>query len=334
MMNSNKLFIHIPRLKLTGGNLVSLALAQHLDNEGYQIRVFTGVYTIKPENIELKIAKRGVFNSLKNCVCFISCSIFSLLNINTIATHHLTVLFNFLRPTKYCFVQDLESKFYPKSLQFFGGIFWKNYLRSEKKIYTNRLLADKCGDELLSIGFSFKRKNSGRKLYSRNIDVMLILRDGDYKNHDLTIDVHKKLLNNGIKSLLINATRKSLVPESSLSTVSQSKLLELFCQSKIFLCLSKWEGLGLPNIESYLSGCQIISTEIPSAVILNSLDPTSVVLLHDYNKDNMFKKIEVTLSNNYFCNERDLVGRELVVDSLSSQWWSYIDQVFQIEGKV
>tara|TARA_R110001606_G_scaffold55669_1_gene135446 strand:- start:1969 stop:2328 length:360 start_codon:yes stop_codon:yes gene_type:complete len=115
-----------------------------------------------------------------------------------------------------------------------------------------------------------------------------------------------------------------------MESLNQEELFRLFGRSSSFLCLSKWEGLGLPNIESYLHGCHVLTTAIPSGVILNSAAPESITLLSDICPLSISRSIESILCSQKEYRNEEFKNREAVICGMSEKWWGYINYVFNI----
>jgi hypothetical protein len=326
-----KLIIHVPKLQLSGGNLVSMELVRYLSLNGIDVVVFSGYKFYLPHEVFLVKNPKGTLNTFTNLVSFLSCSIVSLCHKNTIATHHLTALFNFIKPTKYAFIQDVESNFYPKKLRLIGSVLWKNYLKSLIPFSTNTLLCkevDPCLSRDIGVSFICDDLQCDSSV-SRPVDVLLILRDGDYKSPSQTVALHKNLLNNNINSVLVNASRidSKSIP-GSVDAVNRVELLSIFNRTKIFICLSEWEGLGLPNIESYINGCTVMSTNIPSLQALESVDYRSV--FHIEKTTEIVSEIKIILDHYSVPNELEIIKRKELIKMLDIRWKRYIDEIFEI----
>lgn len=280
--------IPIPRLALNGGNLVAYALAGRLMDIGYKVNIINGFRRL-PFSSELSLVaiKKGKYNGFYNLMCFLSSGIFvRFLGGKLILTHHLLSIFSHRGDGVYCLVQDREINFYPDRWRFIGKILWERYLTAGTLILTNNILARKCGARENVIGVplldSGVRLNAERRpLACRNYDVLLILRPGDYKNPVLSYKVAEILADRNCKVAIVSFMNDRIRPSYNItvfSTLHRSDFAELLLNSKVYICLSKWEGLGLPNFEAADSGCRVVSTLIPSAEILSNLDyPVSIV---------------------------------------------------------
>ncbi|QQZ29924.1 hypothetical protein HMY34_14790 [Thiothrix subterranea] len=334
--SDNKIFIAIPRLANTGGNIISVYLSEILISKGYEVIALTGFSqkNLNLNKLKLKNHKKTKLNSILNYISYISISVnFIFIRSKRIATHHLTCLFNFLRPCEYNFVQDLELSFYPDKLKNIGNMLWKNYLKSEKIIFTNHILAKKCGYDILDIGFPFITDTEFHyyKYQQKNYDALIILRDGAYKAPQETLELFEKLknkkkiimINNSkINNNLTNGDNNSLI----LGTMSRKDFLATLCKSHYYICLSKWEGLGLPIIEAYLAGLNVISTPIPSAIIINNYqkNPNEIFIV------NSNEEIDISLMEVFEKDQREKTSteRQEVIKQINKKWVTYINELF------
>ncbi|EEW0697022.1 glycosyltransferase family 1 protein, partial [Escherichia coli] len=285
--------ISIPRFSLSGGNLVSLNVALYLRTKGFKVYAVSGFSKKKIEDVVLVKYKKGIMNSFANIICFLNLSVLSLFYKNYIATHHLSAILNFVRPAKFALVQDLESDFYPMRLRFLGRCLWKSYLKSENLIFTNAYLANKvCGDCQQVDGFAYVdsineieyKKDNGQV---HRYDALLILRDGKYKGYNNTLRLFEFLNSSGIKTCLVNQSRNSIISkynELILNGLPRKDFLKLLCAANYFICLSEWEGLGLPNFEAISLGVKVISNPIPSALIIKDNFPSVISLNTSFNE--------------------------------------------------
>ncbi len=315
----NSIYFALPRYALSGGNLVTLSLAKHLAKNGVKVFLCSGFQINSAEDVTLVRVKKGYLNSLLNVISFLLLSIQSVFIKNYVATHHLSSLFNFLKKSKFSFIQDVEVDFYPPRLKGIGRIFWLNYLKSKNLFFTSDCLANKVGCHSTSIGFPFvfSKEFSGKqspKLY----DAILVLRDGDYKDPNSTLRVFLHLKEKGYKVALINASRAAISGPNVFESLSRDKFLSLLSSSKFFICLSCWEGLGLPNLEAYCLGLSIISTPIPSAVILNKLDSQAVNIISNPDLDLISLLLEQGVTD---CLSNDLVSNRMVLISKQNELW-------------
>ncbi|WP_230350756.1 hypothetical protein [Lelliottia sp. WAP21] len=285
-----ELVIAIPRFSLSGGNLVSLNMGLYLQEKGFDVYANSG-FSKKPiGQVKLKRHRRGILNSLLNLLSFINLSFYSLFCKFYISSHHLTALFNFIKPARFALVQDIESQFYPQKLYFLGVLLWKNYLRADKVIVTNKYLAEKIGLSFSSangfayIDFESPLLSCTNELTNEPSDALLVLRDGEYKGCDETIALFESLNDAGIKTILINQSRKIVNSKHAMfirDGLPRHEFLQYVSSTRYFICLSKWEGLGLPNLEAFCLGAKVISTPIPSSLILKEYFPDGVSLNTD-----------------------------------------------------
>lgn len=279
-----KLVIAIPRFALSGGNLVSLNMGLYLQDNGFEVYAVSGFSKKAIGQVNLKRHHRGILNSLLNILSFINLSVYSLFCQFYISSHHLTALFNFIKPARFALVQDVESQFYPQKLYFLGRFLWRNYLRANQIIVTNKYLAEKI-DFPFSNANGFAYINSENVLVSsdskKNSDALLILRDGEYKGCNETIDLFESLNDSGIQTILVNQSRKTVHSKYSMfikDGLPRHEFLSYINATRYFICLSQWEGLGLPNFEAFSLGAKVISTPIPSSLILKEYFPDGVSL--------------------------------------------------------
>ncbi|WP_449567017.1 hypothetical protein [Lelliottia nimipressuralis] len=283
----SELVIAIPRFALSGGNLVSLNMGLYLQDKGFNVYAVSGFSKKAIGEVNLKRHRRGILNSLLNILSFINLSVYSLFCQFYVSSHHLTALFNCIKPARFALVQDVESQFYPQKLFFLGDILWRNYLRANKIIVTNKYLAEK-------IHFPFSNANGFAYIDSQNnlftsynkkniksFEALLILRDGKYKGCDETIDLFESLNDAGIETILVNQSRKTVHSKYSMfikDGLPRNDFLRYINSTRYFICLSQWEGLGLPNFEAFSLGAKVISTPIPSSLILKEHFPDGVSL--------------------------------------------------------
>lgn len=154
-MSDNTFVIAMPRFALSGGNLVSYHLGLSLQSKGYTVICDSGFSVKNISEVELLKSNKGIVGTVLNLLSFLLLSVHAVFYKNYISTHHLTSLFNFIRRCKFCFVQDIECEFYPKSFKWLGNYFWNNYLCAENLIFTNKILAKKLGYEVGDIGFPY-----------------------------------------------------------------------------------------------------------------------------------------------------------------------------------
>lgn len=328
--------IAIPRFALSGGNLVSLELAKYLESEGCTVYCLSGDQTKRANDVILRKPKRGIINSIKNIVAFVAISIRSLFLKNYIATHHLTSLFNFIKKSRYALVQDVEVDFYPNKFKWVGKILWKNYLSAKILIFTNSTLAHRINNNTNKEridGFSFvpfEIEKTGPD--EKTIDAVAIVRDGRYKDPEKTLQVMTALEKQNFKVCIINASRSVLTGENVISNVNRSDFLNILLKSKVFICMSKWEGLGLPNLEAFIAGCDVVSTPIPSAIALNDSKLGNINLVDENETvDSIVQRIGKIIQENEFPVIDSSVRVELL-RKIGHQWLSYAKEKI-IKGK-
>ncbi|WP_140919901.1 glycosyltransferase [Limnobaculum xujianqingii] len=331
-----KIYFSIPRFALSGGNLVSLELARHLSSHTIDVYCCSGFSILHVNDVKLVKPTRGILNSLANITAFFLLSLHALFLKNYVATHHLTSVFNFIKKSKYALIQDIEVDFYPNRLKWLGRFFWKNYLTAKNVIVTNQTLADLLqistpviGFPYIAEAFKYDRDTNSKFHY----DVVAIIRDGEYKNPKKTLEVMRLLYAQGVNVLAINASRQDEKFNFIIRNQSRSEFFSLLMQSKIFICLSKWEGLGLPNLEAYVAGNYVISTAIPSALFLQKLDSDCISIV-DYDCDeneistiifNQLSNISILGSE----NSGDLNIRELTLKSEHELWLKYAKDIIK-----
>jgi hypothetical protein len=328
-----ELVIAIPRYSLSGGNLVSLNMGLYLQEKGFTVYANSG-FSKKPIGaVDLKRHRRGILNSLLNILSFINLSFYSLFCDFYISSHHLTALFNFIKPARFALVQDIESQFYPQKLYFLGRILWGNYLRSDKVIVTNKYLAERIGLSFSSSnGFAYIDFENplllfGHGLSKEHSDALLILRDGAYKGYDETIALFESLNSAGIKTILINQSRKVVNSKYSMfikDGLPRCEFLQYVNSTRYFICLSKWEGLGLPNLEAFCLGAKVISTPIPSSLILKEYFPDGISL------DTSVSDIIDTIQQDRLKNE---CGNFDFFNKQNEMWLNYVLKLISSELK-
>lgn len=318
-----KVVIALPKFALSGGNLVAYELGKYLSCNGVDVFFHSGFKIKRVDQVNLTKPKRGLLNSIWNILSFIFLSIYGLFYANVyIATHHLTAMFNFIRPCGFSLVQDIEINFYPDYLSFMGSFFWKNYLCSKKMIYTSKILADKIkpGDGGVVSGFPFvNTENISFVNIKKEYDCLMILRDGSYKNYNDTLELFYFLTKSNLNVLMINASRSIISEPNVVENISREHFLNLLVKSKCFICLSTWEGLGLPNLEAYSLGIDVISSSIPSAMLLYEHDSASISLNTDFNK--IYELI--VSKNNYVEVNLDVSARCDFLHNSNDKWMNY-----------
>lgn len=252
---------------------------------------------------------------------------------NYIATHHLTSLFNVVKRSRFALVQDVEVDFYPTKVKVIGGVLWKNYLNSRNLIFTNRVLAKKIGDpdfELVK-GFSFVPfAFSNLRGEAVSNDVVTVIRDGLYKDPVKTLSVVNELRTLNVNVIALNASRQVIDDVSVIKNVSRDEFIRTLMKSRLFVCLSKWEGLGLPNIEAYISGCRVVTTEIPSSLMIKELNPGAVHIVDsDLAPHEIAKIIRKLISENSGAgaSHEEVNIRNKQVCSCHEQWLEYARNV-------
>ncbi|MCS5449770.1 glycosyltransferase [Enterobacter huaxiensis] len=318
-----EIVIAIPRFALSGGNLVSLNLALYLHNNGFKIYACSGFTKKTITEVQLLRHERGVLNSLLNILSFLNLSLYSLFCRNFIATHHLTSIFNWIKPSRFALVQDIESQFYPKKLRVIGNVLWHNYLKAKCLIYTNEFLAKKIGGHFEdSYGFAYIDNDIEKSNVTKDNDkfstALLILRDGKYKGYEETISLFEHLNSVGIKTFLINQSRSDIISDyqsNIKSGLPRDLFLEFMNHTEYFICLSQWEGLGLPNLEAFSLGKKIVSAPIPSALILHKEYPDCISL------DTTFENITNIISNEKLKNN---AGKSNFLNEQNQNWLNYV----------
>lgn len=327
--------IAIPRFALSGGNLVSLELANYLEREGITVFCLSGSQTRRAHDVVLVKPKRGIVNSFKNLFAFFSLSVQALFYKNYIATHHLTSLFNFIKPSRYALVQDLEADFYPQRLKTLGAIFWKNYLSACHLIYTNTTLANRVENSnsvavkgLSFVPFEIDAVDGGEK----EIDAVAIIRDGKYKDPDKTLRVMQSLENKNYNVCIINASRQALSGKNVISNVNRKDFVDVLLKTKVFVCLSQWEGLGLPNLEAFVAGCHVVSTAIPSALAMQEYKLEGINVLDEQCSVEMaVNKVEQVITTNSF-PAADINARLNLLKHIQLQWLDDVKEQI-VKGK-
>lgn len=327
--------IAIPRFALSGGNLVSLELANYLEKEGITVFCLSGSQTKRAHEVVLVKPKRGMANSFKNLFAFFALSVQALFYKNYIATHHLTSLFNFIKASQFALVQDLEADFYPQRLKKLGAMFWKNYLTARHLIFTNNTLATRVDSTkparvkgLSFVPFEIDTAEKGEK----SIDAVAIVRDGKYKDPDKTLRVMKALESKNFNVCIINASRQALSGNNIISNVNRNDFVDLLLKTKVFVCLSQWEGLGLPNLEAFVAGCHVVSTAIPSALAMQEHQLAGINVLDEKcSVEAAVNKIEQVITANSF-PAADIPARLTLLKHIQLQWLDDVKEQI-IKGK-
>lgn len=336
-----QVYISIPRFALSGGNLVTLALAKYLASEGLDVYCCSGFKIQRAEDVTLSKPQRGLFNSFLNLVSFVLLSLLGLFVKNYVATHHLTSLFNFLRKARFALVQDIECDFYPKKLKRIGNLLWKNYLSSQCLIVTNPYLAEKINSQNHVEGFSFipvEESIVAENISKRVYDVVAVIRDGEYKAPQRTIKVLEELAERGYNVVAINGTRRDYKQQFFIGNLNRKDFINILSNTKVFLCLSKWEGLGLPNFEAYVCGCDIISTPIPSGCLLVNVDAESIDIIddvasHEEISDIICARLTTKSAQLYNDDAEFLLQRKKTLMKKNSIWLNYAKEIIQGSAK-
>lgn len=330
--------IAIPRFALSGGNLVSLELANYLEKEGLTVFCLSGTQMKRALDVVLVKPKRGILNSFKNLCAFFFLSVQALFYKNYIATHHLTSLFNFIKRSQFALIQDLEADFYPQRLKKLGAIFWKNYLTSRHLIFTNTALAKRVvNDRPVDVkGLSFVPfEIYAAEAIEKDIDAVAIIRDGKYKDPVKTLQVMMALESKNYNVLIINASRQVLSGNNFISNVHRKEFLDVLLKTKVFVCLSQWEGLGLPNLEAFVAGCHVVSTAIPSALVMQEHALEGInVLEQQCSVEAAVNKIEQVIKSNSFSSVdiADINVRSNLLKHIQRQWLDVVKEQI-IKGK-
>lgn len=219
-------------------------------------------------------------------------------------SHHLTALFRTNDENAIAFIQDNESNFYPSPLRWLGNIFWQDYLNIKKKIYTNIELerdvqatfqkTETKGMPWLDSDFSYYGIGNHRKLKDRKYDFTFILRSGQYKGHLKTKNIALELAGRGFSVAVMNFTRTKILNRGikEFKILQRENFLDILKDTKIYVCLSEREGLGLPNIEAILAGASVLSTKIPSFHYLHGVTSTCNELKFDYDLSEIINTCE------------------------------------------
>lgn len=335
------IYISIPRFSNTGGNLVSLELAKVLNDDGINVLCFSGYKFKKPADVSLVVYDKGILNTILNLMSFLSCSFLSLFFKHHVATHHLTSIFNFIKPSSFAFVQDVEADFYPQPIKPIGVWLWNNYLKSKNIIFTNQQLLSKSvkSKHAHVDGFPSVDLELTKQIYRNTIapeygnhdfDAVMILRDGEYKNPTATLNCFKFLVSNGLKVAIINSSKLSIESDNEngvvFNALSRDEFLRLLTRANFFICLSSWEGLGLPNIEAFVLGVKVISTNIPSASLLNSSLSDSIFIVNPDPLD----VLTIIKNNSTTCScTIDFNGRIDFLKQQNEKWNTYVLSVFR-----
>lgn len=336
----SKIIFHVPRNSLSGGNIVTLELCKYLQSLGFEVKCFNGIKFIEPNNVVLISRNKGKINTVLNIFAFFTSSLVSLLfHSKTVSTHHLTSIFSFFRPTKYALIQDVEINFYPLKYRNLFSFFWKNYLKAPVHIYTNPYLEDlvsngtskHCKGVIIPGGLGGDYSSCNKQQIHRVIDFVLILRNGEYKSFECVLNLFFQLVEQKYKVVLVNQSNYRF-PENYddhlMNSVNRVEFLKLLAKSKCYICLSEYEGLGLPNIEAYLSGCSIVSTKIPSMKLLMKFSKRDLFALNTCSDVNGFDFS--TVLEEYSCTADKLASRINNVHILVRQWYeNYINNIFR-----
>lgn len=323
------IYIAIPRFALSGGNLVSLELAKYLESQGYLVYCISGFRSVKPSSVILRKPRRGKINSFANIYDYLITSFRALFYKNYIATHHLTSVFNFIKKSKFSLVQDVEVDFYPARIKFIGKLFWKNYLLSKNLIFTNQILCSRIipehNTDIEGLSFVPFTMDSNHDT-SKTIDVLGIIRDGQYKDPQKTLEVINLIERKGWNVKVINASRQQITNNNTINNCNREQFLKLLNRTKVFICLSKWEGLGLPNLEAFVAGCEIVSTPIPSAVTLKAVMSESIVIVNDANSNESIVDVVTMLLSGYANNSINTTERMRLLHEQYSKWLNYAER--------
>jgi len=327
---SNKIIFAVPRFSNTGGNSVTLELAKHLEKTtSANILCFSGFSFKKPDEVWLKNKSKGGVNTALNLVSFLFCSIVAVFSSNYVATHHLTCLLNFVKRADFGLVQDKEINFYPKFARPIMAFLWRNFLNCNNLIFTSDYLKKEIfPDDCRTLkAFPFISVADEYKEYNKDIDVVMCLRDGEYKDPYTTLEVCRKLDAYGFKVVLVNTSGIRVNQQFVIGGVSRTEFYRLLSRARVFCCLSEWEGLGLPNLEAYSLGCKIISTEIPSAKIISDIDNNAIKLITKQTdrREGIVEEIMEFLKSNEKMNTDE---RAMALEAMNNQWMLYASNIF------
>lgn len=108
---------------------------------------------------------------------------------------------------------------------------------------------------------------------SKHYDFIFLIRNGRHKNPLRTIQYIQKATDSGYEVLVINFGNFDLSSLECTVVGCQPRptFLRMLQSSRAFVCLSTWEGFGLPNVEAAALGLDVFSTEIPSVTYLRDV---------------------------------------------------------------
>ena len=111
---------------------------------------------------------------------------------------------------------------------------------------------------------------SGYKSENRSNDLIIIGRFVSQKNVFLMKQVIDSLPENisivwigagRLRKKILNENRNSRI--NFIETMPRSEVYKLLGKSKCYLCLSRWEGVGVSNLEAIAAGCSVVLSDIP-----------------------------------------------------------------------
>lgn len=285
--------------KLGGGNIV---LSHFINNDN---EVFTNhvndkeVVFFENSNILFKYYdKFRIFYYLFHVIYFYYKVLIANNKIRTnkfSVTHCFYLILIFLIPKSkkrnvFYYAQDLDFLFYntffSKYLLFclrhfsrYGSVLSSNPILSEKLHdygIPNKLSIKLYNSLIESVNYKPSELNNGDiKIY----DYLILFRNGKHKSLNESIKLSEKLAALGKKVVVVNFTNNKFSLNANikiLCILPRDKFLTLLKSCRCFVCLSSWEGFGMPLVEASNFNLEIYSTKIPAYDYLKKIGYSNI----------------------------------------------------------
>ncbi len=258
-------------------------------------------------NIYKQIKRQSKENHIYVCSHYLSCLPLLLTKLNKVKVNYIF----FIQASEWKFLKNKLLKIIIKSIV-------KNiYLDSYLNIFTSKNLKNEFESELKLVT---KSKNNGiiYPIWSqypenfnyinsneREIDVLFCLRNGFVKAPEKYIDFFKYLRNKYKDLKIIGFAPENFRKTKSVDrnfeirfNLNKAEIFNLYQNSKVFICLSRYEGFGLTPLEAMSCGC--IPIVLANNGCKNYLDNFPELILRNFstNKEIMSKLIEIIFDDN------------------------------------
>lgn len=270
----------VPSLKVTGGNLEIVKLAQELAERGHAVRIVAmwrvehAIDTGTLPSECLSSSPLDKWATLRGMPLILAAfrrrmRSWHAEQPNIVFSHYSTFPLTILtrQARRWFFVQDTEWNFAPAG-RYRDMI--KRYilfnLRRGQVLTTNSYLLEAMHREHISVAARIPiwidPKLVGRPDRKRDLDLVLVLRQGPHKRADLGIEAVNRVRDR------YPALRIAVItPDEVFATLVQEKVAlcllrptleqmrDVYERTYVFLLLSEHEGFGLPPLEAMASGC-------------------------------------------------------------------------------